>query len=342
MSKNDDAWDMFFNHTNTLNEINKSQYAFVKADALKKIGQREPRLMTKIDTLEVRPEIFKDKHLSILPVKNGEYLIFKDRDQRSYYCFDNFLEKIPIRLHKPICNLDDFDSYPGEERMNEAQAIDFAFISSIIKTFTEETKMWLTIRGRQFTGCFSFIIPSIKKEIEIKSVQIEIDAGYESQNKIYLFEAKIGRRSNFNIRQLYYPYLEWKQRSEKEIIPILFFNTNGLNYLFQFQFGETFNDIQLSKYACFSLDETLVTHAKLKSVLANSAYKENEPIEYPFPQADDMDKVIDTISLISQGYDDKTQISEELEFDERQGDYYGNAGCYLGFLEHEDGKVDDE
>ena len=58
----------------------------------------------------------------------------------------------------------------------------------------------------------------------------------------------------------------------------------------------------------------------------------------PYPQANDLDKVADLVPLVESGLDTKADIAEFFEFDERQGDYYANAGRYLGLLEREDGR----
>ncbi len=57
------------------------------------------------------------------------------------------------------------------------------------------------------------------------------------------------------------------------------------------------------------------------------------PAGVPFPQANDLDKVADLISLIEEGVSSKSEIAEYFELDERQGDYYANAARYLGMLE---------
>ncbi len=53
----------------------------------------------------------------------------------------------------------------------------------------------------------------------------------------------------------------------------------------------------------------------------------------PFPQANDIDKIIDLILNFNNGLNNKWAISEFFGFDERQGDYYGNAAVYLGLLQ---------
>ena len=74
MSKNDVAWQRFFEQTDILQRIQSRGFAYVTADELKQVTQREPRLMAKQDTLSVRPQLFRQHRLSIFPVQNGVYI----------------------------------------------------------------------------------------------------------------------------------------------------------------------------------------------------------------------------------------------------------------------------
>ena len=58
----------------------------------------------------------------------------------------------------------------------------------------------------------------------------------------------------------------------------------------------------------------------------------SEPEDVPFPQANDLDKIIDIITSFCEDLNTKEKISEYFEFDGRQGDYYANAAIYLGLL----------
>ena len=70
--------------------------------------------------------------------------------------------------------------------------------------------------------------------------------------------------------------------------------------------------------------------------LLDSTIIEREP-KVPYPQANDLDKVIDIVTnFISGELDNKQNIATYFDFDERQGDYYANAAMYLGFLEREE------
>jgi hypothetical protein len=334
MTLNDEAWSRYFEATSTLKNIKRRGYAYVAADELRELGQREARFMAKLDTLRSRPKVFKDNALTIFPVRNGKYIIFEDPDRKSYFKFSEQLERTPVERYDSLVDLRSFDSYPRGQSLNEAQAIDFAFISSLLKAFTADENLRLTIRGRFYSGNFGFDLREIGHQVHVSSVQIEVDAGYESDKAIYLIEAKAGKRDDFHIRQLYYPYLEWSNRSQKDIVPIFFVYSNGKYCLTEFSFGENFGDLEIVRRGCYTINESPISYVDISELLCLTPEGE-EPEEVPYPQANDLDKVVDSIKLIGSGADDKTQLAEFFEFEERQGDYYANAGCYLGFVERE-------
>lgn len=328
-TRNNDAWNNFFQKNNTLSVIKKNGFANISASDMKKY--REPRLMAKLDTIEVLPKIFSDNKLSILPIKNGEYVIFRDPYFHSYFKFPKSIDSITPKKYRPHKPLSDFDSFSNLEYMNEARALDIALMSSIIRDFTEEENIWLTIRGRQYTSGFQVLLPSLQKTLQISSVQIEIDAGYETDQAIYIFEAKIGTRENFNIRQLLFPYLEWKNRTNKKVIPIFFYYTNDHYYFFQFELGNSLDASQIVKQACYVFEDPNTIN--LQRIFSTTTLIENFEREIPFPQANDVNKVIDTVTLVNQGYTSKQELADFLEFDDRQGDYYANAARFLGLLD---------
>src|SRR5688572_19509405 len=95
----DRAWQRFFEQTDTLQQIQQVGHCYVMADELKLYGQREPRLMAKIDTLAERPQLFQQYHLSIFPTRNGEYVLFQDPDDKSFYRFGRALQSLAIKEH---------------------------------------------------------------------------------------------------------------------------------------------------------------------------------------------------------------------------------------------------
>ena len=337
MSENDHAWRRFLAQTPTLHEIDRAGYAIVTADALKRYGEREPRLMAKIDTLAERPRPFKEHHLAIFPTRNGVYILFPDPAEKSYYRFGTEIDKLPIQEFTTAADLFAYDAFPGPQRLNESQALDFAHIAGLLQHFTQDEQMALAIRGRTYTNPFQFNLPTSQHSVEVASVQIEIDAGYESASSIYLIEAKTGKRDDFNIRQLYYPYLEWRNRSHKRIVPIFLVYTNGSYYLTEFAFSQDFGDLHIVKQGCYVINEPSRPPLALGALLAElpPATRLHEPA-VPYPQADDLEKVLDVVTKVEAGIRTKHELADAFEFKDRQGDYYANAACYLGLLQRED------
>jgi hypothetical protein len=331
MSKNDVAWRKFFDGTDTLEEIRREGICHVLASDLKRVAGREPRLMAKLDTLAIRPKVFKQNSLTIFPVKNGEYVIFEDPEEKSYYSFSREENTPPVDVYDSQVDLTSFDAYPGNQNLSESQAIDFAYIASLIKHFTADENLWLAIRGRLFSGAFHFHLPTNDRRVDVSGVQIEVDAGYESPDAIYLIEAKVGKRADFHIRQLYYPYLEWSNRSRKRIVPIFLVYTNGKFYLYEFSFSQDFGALRVARSKCFSINESPIVRIQIRDLL--EAHRAGSEPQVPYPQADDLDKVVDLVSLVDNGVDTKVTIADFFEFHERQGDYYANAGRYLGLLD---------
>ena len=330
MSKNDEAWARLFGLTRTLEEVEANGYCYISADDLKNVGKREPRLMAKLDTHSVCPKVFRDNRLTIFPVRNGEYIIFRDPENKSYFKFSSHDYERQPEVHHPGIDLSTFDSYPGSQQLNESQAIDFAHLTSLLQRFTGESDLYLTIRGRLYSGNFSFELPSSNHAVNVTGVQIEVDAGYESRSTIHLIEAKVGRREDFHIRQLYYPYLEWSRKSHKRIVPIFLAYTNGKYFLTEFEFASSFGELRIADHGCYVISESPIANVDLGQLLANTS-EGSEP-NVPYPQANDLDKVIDLVSAVGNGTNNKVLIAEYFEFDERQGDYYANAALYLGFV----------
>jgi len=199
MTKNSSAWAAFFSKTETFQEIANLGYSYVTAETMKIISGREPRLLAKIDTWRECPEVFKEHSLTIFPVENGKYIIFKDPMKKTYFGLDEDAYPIKLNRYTSQTDLNRFDAFPGIQRLNESQALDFAFVSSLLHNFTKDNDLNLVIRGRTFSGRFQFRLPNINHQVNVNSVQIEVDGGYESHDAIYLIEVKTDRRDDFHI-----------------------------------------------------------------------------------------------------------------------------------------------
>ncbi len=335
MGKQDEAWNKVFECLPVLEALETQGFALLTADDLKRYGEREPRLMAKLDTLAERPSLFVEHRLALFPVQNGKYILFRDGDEKSYYSLGREWEDLLPETYFSQVDLTAFDTYPREQEFSESQALDFAYLASLLRTFCRDDTMRLTLRGRLFSGNFHFTLPDCGHRVDVSGVQIEVDAGYEGRDAIYLVEAKRGRRDNFHIRQLYYPYLNWKGKTAKQVIPIFFAYSNGQYYLAEFGFSERFGELRVVRKACYTVNDTPWLNLDLPSVLADTAL-ESEP-EVAFPQANDLDKVVDLVQMTAGGNISKREIAELFEFEVRQADYYANAAAYLGLLKRDAG-----
>lgn len=139
-------------------------------------SDREVRVLVKQDTRERRPDVFVENGLFILPIKNGTFALVKGE---GYIDIPEITEKPRIYTSKL-----DFELETSLAGNSEMQHLDFAYASSLIRTFLEDDSLVLTIRGRKFTPQFEFYVG--QHLLNTKSVQTEIDAGYEGRNQVVL------------------------------------------------------------------------------------------------------------------------------------------------------------
>ena len=188
----------------------------------------------------VPPPSLRDRGLFILPVKNGEYAIVKGE---GYIDIPNITSR-----------LQDYQSaFPFELETSgvgnsEMQYLDRAYALSLVRHFTGDDSLVLTIRGRKYTPQFDFLVSGFP--IRAQSVQTEVDGGYEGKSQVVLVEAKGGKADNTIIRQLYYPFRQWQNHTTKPVSTLFFQRTDNDEYhIWQFGFDDPndYNSIRLLK-----------------------------------------------------------------------------------------------
>lgn len=254
-----EAWQAIFEKYQIGRHDFDSSLYEITADQIKtatahfsRTAQREVRLLCKQDTRDDRPMVFIENGLFILPVQNGVYVIAKG---------EGYLDIPPIQtLAEPYYSELDFPLITSGVGDSEMQHLDFAYANSIIRNFANDDSLVLTIRGRKYTPEFDFRVGN--HLITAKSVQTEIDAGYEGRNQVVLIEAKKLTESNTIIRQLFYPFKQWKHHlnlsGEEKDISVVFFEKAANEYrLWQFMFTEDsdYNSIQLVKTRRYELKQ---------------------------------------------------------------------------------------
>lgn len=250
---NNESWLKIFNDY----EINKHPFEhepfYLSSQQIKdscrhfaNVAQKEVRILCKQDSRKDRPKVFIDNGLFLLPVKNGDYAIVKG---------EGYVDIPDITSQTKTYNSKlDFKLETAEIGNSEMQHLDFAYASSLIRTFMDDDSLVLTIRGRKFTPEFSFNVG--EQEINVKSVQTEIDAGFEGKEKIVLIEAKNSQTRDTIIRQLFYPYKQWKSYTQKEVFLLFFEKRKTHYYIWQYGFTDeyNYNSIQLIKCAKYQIE----------------------------------------------------------------------------------------
>lgn len=213
----------------------------------KKTNEKEVRILCKQDSREDRPKVFIDSGVFLLPTKNGYYAIVKGEGYIDIPLIDSSAKIYTSKL--------DFILDTSQVGNSEMQHLDFAYAASLVRTFSEDDSLVLTIRGRKYTPKFSFSVG--KQTITAESVQTEVDAGYEGRNQVVLIEAKNSQTNNILIRQLFYPFKQWQHHTKKKV-KTLFFEKRGNFYsLWQYEFKDIndYNSIRLTKSSRYEIIE---------------------------------------------------------------------------------------
>lgn len=243
---NNISWNKIFEDNNILeHDFSKAPF-YLSAEMIKKsvqefkkTNEKEVRCLCKMDSRKDVPDVMKENGLVLLPVKNKYYVIVKG---------EGFVDIPEIKSAIEIYNTKlDFNLDTAKIGNSEMQHLDFAYASSLIRTFMDDPSLVLTIRGRKYTPKFSYKIGN--NIIETKGVQTEVDAGYEGRNKVVLIEAKNSSTKNTIIKQLYYPYRQWTEHTKKEVF-LLFFEKRKDEYsIWQYEFTDknNYDSIKLVK-----------------------------------------------------------------------------------------------
>lgn len=251
---NSKSWKKIFDDYKILDhDFNKSPFLLSATQIkracqkFKETGEKEARILCKQDNREDRPEIFQKHDLFLLPVKNGFYNIIKGEGYVDIPVIKNEITVYSSKLDFPLDTAIVGDS--------EMQHLDYAYATSLIRTFMEDSSLVLTIRGRKYTPDFDFYVG--KQLIKVSSVQTEVDAGYEGRKQIVLIEAKNFNATNVIIRQLYYPYRQWQSQTKKKVVTLFFDKERGKNIysIWQFEFSDpkNYNSIKLIKSRKFEI-----------------------------------------------------------------------------------------
>ncbi len=215
------------------------------------ISVKEVRILCKQDSREARPQVFRERGLFILPVKNKHYVIIKGEG----YVDVPLIQSPLLEYHSDF----PFELETSQVGNSEMQHLDRAYALSLVRHFVGDDSLVLTIRGRKYTSAFSFVTGEF--QIYTEKVQIEVDGGYEGAGRVVLIEAKNGNATNTIIRQLYYPFRQWQQHTAKSVSTLFFQRINDEYHLWHFGFDDpnNYNSIRLLNSARYRITVSFTT-----------------------------------------------------------------------------------
>ncbi|CUS26402.1 hypothetical protein FC70_GL001486 [Paucilactobacillus oligofermentans DSM 15707 = LMG 22743] len=360
LSVNSQAWNEIFNTLNIVENVNEKNYFEISASKIKEITNREARLMTKFDWSASLPQVFQDNKLVILPNSRGSYVIGR------FEAYHNFspkpIKSLSTNMPTWMETFDHFDITSESVALNVAQAsgmIDYVMDNVSNEFEINEPHAESTLTGRMKSESISYIInmsiPKLdqdgcpllnednttkyikspnKFDFTVNNSQIEIDASYETMSKLAVIEAKQKNPFDFMTRQLYYPYRRYKMLGiDKEILPIYFTYVDKVFSFSVYKFNDVnnYSSISLMKQIDFILDDSdVITLDTVQEISAKSKMLD-EPDDLVYPQANTLKRVFELVDILDEPKN-KFELAVLYGFNDRQGDYYGNAATYLGFV----------
>ncbi|GAB6392146.1 MAG: hypothetical protein MdMp014T_1519 [Treponematales bacterium] len=210
-------------------------------------NEREVRVLCKQDSREDRPKVFSDNGLFLLPVKNGIYVIIKGE---GYIDVPAITSKLLLYKSKL-----DFDLDTSKIGNSEMQHLDFAYASSLIRSFLDDHSLVLTIRGRKYTPRFDFTAGDYNQTITAESVQTEVDAGYEGKEQVVLIEQRTPKHATLSSGNCIIRIVQWQTHTSKKVKILFFEKRQNVYSLWVFEFTDilNYNSIRLVNSARYEI-----------------------------------------------------------------------------------------
>jgi hypothetical protein len=189
--------------------VQKNDFVFHN-DLVKDISKKHefgnPFDATKIDNKSKLPKILIDNDMAPIHLGSGSHKYIKGID-KVFHHFEPIQETIEWQYNKSLLNLlNTSESNILSIANNQRILHKFVFNKDNELNDVDIIKRPKTYFPHRTKTSFSYNFgPDIK--IDLSSIQIEIDLTIEFQGVVSIFEAKNGKPTNFNIYQLYHPFL---------------------------------------------------------------------------------------------------------------------------------------
>ncbi|WP_231860241.1 type II restriction enzyme [Helicobacter himalayensis] len=171
----------------------------------KKHNFGNPFDVTKLDSIEKLPRIFQANDICVLHLGKGYHQFIKGIN-KLYHCFESLQDSKKWQYKKSLLNeYNDSESNILSVANNQRILHHFLFGADLeFENLSIENRPKTYFPHRTKTTLHYYFDT---QEIIAQNQQIEIDLTLEYQGVIGIFEAKNGTPKNFNIYQIYHPFI---------------------------------------------------------------------------------------------------------------------------------------
>ena len=174
-------------------------------DYAKKHKFGNPFDATKLDSSEKLPRFFRENDICLLHLGSGNHKFIKGIN-KLYHAFESIQESIKWEYKKSLLNeYNDSESNILSVANNQRILHDFVFGADLEFENLDISKRPKTYFPHRTKTTLKYFFES--QEIIATNQQIEIDLTLEFNGTIGIFEAKNGEPKDFNIYQIYHPFL---------------------------------------------------------------------------------------------------------------------------------------
>ena len=174
--------------------------------------------VTKLDSAYKLPQFFKEQDICLLHLGNGNHKFTKGIN-KLYHKFEPIQKSVKLEYKKSLLNQYNYSESNALSIANNQRILhDFLFGKDLEFENIDISKRPKTYFPHRTKTTLEYYFENEK--IIAKNQQIEIDLTIEFNGTIGIFEAKNGSPNNFNIYQIYHPFLYYHNSNLpiKEII----------------------------------------------------------------------------------------------------------------------------
>ncbi len=344
----DEFWNEVFGKLNIIESVEQRGYFYISRTDCSTVTDKN--IFLKIEdyfifrTFEQLPKIFKENKLTIVQTFKSNFMISYLND---YFRFD-VQENKPLFLNYDLRVLSAFDFAHDGITLGLALLNSGIFDDLIVKRDTSALKILNIASSTCNVGVlnknsvlYNKDSLDIKKTVKISNVRLVYDFICEDNKNIFVFIVVNELLSSYSKILLHNINVRLTEITEKPITLIILARCEKSIMLYELFFEDNLN---FDSLVC--RNEVLFTNDFVQNKLKhNDNLKTKRSVDedllgsIPFPQANDINKVLLYCDLIFKNKKSTQELVELMGVTSRQVKYYKNSCSYLGLIIEKEGQI---